>query len=360
MEFCRGIIVWAAVWVLLVTSIACSSSSHSSRGSSDAVTMAVGNSDTAGAIREQPPGSLPDGYERLTLSTYAEVSAVDVVEVVLLVGSGLSTQQRENLAKGIDALLKHIINSNWSIAVADLEATALPTKFITKYKNYADYSQQFAAALGVGKEVEVADDRAEPAPAAEQLPSAQQPLLPAKQPLLPAQQLEKFAPHRTVMLRAFIIVTNKNFSETKLAENKVILAEEANAAPLTRVYAILHTEDGLDDYLNWKNAEGKHTLSRYGSLLTNYKSMLEDFSADIANVLRGVFFVPPVPQQAGSQASDADVAIAQIKVFNAPASEQEETQEGFIHASHYQVKKRRIFTQAQFVEGVCVDITLEK
>ena len=154
-------------YILLATSIACSSGTSSRSGA--AATTAVGNDDTAGAMQGQPQGSLPADHEKITFSTYAEVTAADVVEIVLLVDSELAAEQQEKLAKGVDALLKHIINSNWHLAVADLAATAYPTKFITKYANYADYGQQFAAALGADQETGSAPDTAAPAPDTGQL-----------------------------------------------------------------------------------------------------------------------------------------------------------------------------------------------
>ena len=332
-------------YILLVMSIACSDSASNRSG--EAATAVVGDDDTAGAIQEQPQGSLPADYEKFTFSTYAEVTAADVVEIVLLVDSELAAEQKEKLAKGIDALLKHIINSNWNIAVADLVATAYPTKFITKYANYADYSKQFSAAIGVSKEAGETSDTAGQVPAA------------GAQAGLNQQQSQ------AAILRVFIIVTAKSFSDTKLEENKVVLTDEEDAH-LTKIYAILNTEEGLDDFLNWKNEQDKSMINRYGSLQSDYKGMLEDFSDDIANTLRGIFFSPPLQADAfqrrlitgASNPAGEDVAIAQIKVFNAP--DKEETPDGFIHDSHYQVKKNRIFTRAKFVEGICVDITLEQ
>ena len=345
MVFCKRVVVRLVVYILLVTSIACRGGA--SNRDSSAATVVVGDGNAAGAIQEQSQGSLPSDYEKFTFSTYAEVTAADVVEIVLLVDSELAEEQKEKLAKGIDALLKHIINSNWNIAVADLEATAYPTKFITKYANYADYSKQFSAAIGVGKGAGETPDTEGQAPDADQLAG-----LNPRQP-------------QAATLRVFIIVTAKSFSDTKLEESKVVIADEEDVH-LTKVYAILNTEEGLDGFLNWKNEQDKSMINRYGSLQSDYKRVLEEFSADIANTLRGVFIAPSLPAGAlqhrvGAGASNPageDVAIARIKVFNAP--DEEEEQKGFIHDSHYQVKKNVIFTRAKFVEGVCVDITLEQ
>jgi len=340
-----------AIYVLLAMLIACSSNS-SNRRNGDATatasaTAAVGEDETAGAVQKQSQGSLtPD--QKITFSTYAEVTAADVLEIVVRVDSELDTQQKEKLAAGIDALLKHVINSSWSIAVTDLDTTAYPTQFITKYANYADYGKKFAAALGVGKADEQTTD-----PQQKQASETEQPTP------------QWAVPKPSVALRAFILVTDQSLAYTKLATDKAVLADTEDALP-TKVYAILNTADGIDDYLNWKNARDKNVLSRYGSLQADYASMLEDFSADIANTLRGIFIVPPTPSGA------EDVAIAQLKVFNVPETaeakdkedkeakdkEDKEAKDGFIHDSHYQVKERRIFTRAKFVEGTCVDVTL--
>ena len=72
----------------------------------------------------------------------------------------------------------------------------------------------------------------------------------------------------------------------------MVVADEEDA-PLTKVYAILNTEEGLDDFLNWTNEQDKHVLSRYGSWQSDYKRMLEDFSADIANILRAYSLLRP-------------------------------------------------------------------
>lgn len=327
----------SVAYILLTICIACHGDIDSDR---EAVTAAVGDNDSADAIQQQPQGSLPEDHEKITFSTYAEVTAADVVEVVLLVDSDLFEENKKQLAEAIDALLKPIINSHWRIAVSDIELATYPTSFITKYANYANYSKQFVAALGVGKEDETPSTQVQPSVSR---PQRSQP----------------------VTLRAFIIVTTKSLADTKLEDNKFILAE-AETVPLTKVYAILNTEEGLDDYLNWKNAQGQHVLSRYGSLQANYKRALEEFSADVANTLRGVFVAPPLPASAvqaalmtgGANQAGEDVAIAQIKVFNAPEGKEE--QKGFINDSHYQVNKRKIFTRAKLSEGICVDVTLAK
>ena len=319
--------------IVLGLSLACDSGKDSH--SSDMVTLTVNNDDTTNAIRTNPQGSLPADHEKITFSTYAEVTPADKVEIVLLVDKELTAEQKKNLAESIDPLLVHIINSNWNIAVADLDTTTHPSSFISKYANYADYDKQFAAALGAGKKPTTA----------------------------------KQATHRTgqaVTLRAFIIITDKSFADTKLADNKAILAEEEHA-PLTKVYAILNTTDDLTGYLDWQNEQDKNVLNRYGSLQANYKKVLEEFSADIANTLRGIFAIPPLPpivlqEQAaaatGGQAANKDNSIAQLKIFNAP--EGTEAQEGFIHDSHYLVKRNTVFTRAKFSEGICVDVTLAK
>ena len=302
--------------------------------SSDMVTLTVGNDDTPKAIRSSSQGSLPAEHEKFTFSTYAEVTPADKVEVVLLVDTELEAEQKENLAEGIDSLLEHIINSNWNIAVAELDTTTYPTKFISKYANYADYAKQFAAALDAGEKPTATGQAAPPA-------------------------------GQGVTLRAFIIITGKSFADTKLADNKVILAEGEHA-PLTKVYAILNTANDLSGYLNWQNEQDKNVLSRYSSLQANYKKVLEEFSADIANTLRGIFVIPPLPlaslktqiEAAGGQAAGGDDSIAQLKVFNAP--EGVEAQTGFIHNSHYQVKRNTVITRAKFSEGTCVDVTLAK
>ena len=314
----------SAIYILFVWGgLACSDGIDNDRGK---VTVRVGDAESTNALQDKPQGTLPANYKKITFSSYAEVTAADVVEIVLLVDAELSAERKKQLVQAVDALLKPIINSHWRIAVADTELAAYPTKFITKYANYADYSKQFAAALGV--------DAATAQPQAHTTPAGQQQAQPA-------------------ILRAFIIVTAQALSDTKLEENDIVLADK-EAAHLTKVYAILGTEDGLDGYLNWTNAQAKHVLSRYASYQADYKIVLGQFAADIANTLRGIFSVPPHTNRAGNE----DVAIAQLKVFNNP--NEEEGQDAFIHASHYRVKKNIIFAHAKFVEGICVDVTLDQ
>ena len=248
---------------------------------------------------------------------------------------------KKKLAEEIYSLLKHIINSNWNIAVADLDTTSYPTSFITKYANYANYGKQFSAALSVDEDEETT------------------PNAPAPNAPFPHWGRQQAQP---VTLRAFIIVTDKSFADANLEENKFVLAKEEDLH-LTKVYAILNSE-GHDGFLNWKNEQDEAVLSRYGSLQGNYKRMLEEFSADMANTLRSIFTVPPQPSGAaqswlgaGAAGQGQDVAIAQIKVFNAP---NEDVEDGFIHDSHYYVKKNTVFTRAKFIEGICVDVTLAK
>ena len=322
-------IITYLLWLAIIVISSCNTSSSDNR---EAVTFAVGE-DMHNALQDKPQGSLPNNHEKITFSTYAEVTPADKVEIVLLVDTELAAERKKDLGKGIESLLKHIINSNWNIAVAALDTTTYPAKFIGKYANYADYAKQFAAALDTGK-----------------TPTT-------------AGHVHHHMGQATT-LRAFIIITDKNFTATKLADNKTVLAEEENA-PLTKVYAILNSKDHLADYLNWQNAHDKHVLSRYSSLQANYKRVLEEFSADIANTLRGIFVIPPLPHDALPHSSaaadsqaDADDTIAQLKVFNAP--EGKAKQEGFVHDSHYQVKQNTVYARAKFSEGTCVDVTLAK
>ena len=316
------------LWLALIVVGSCNSSS-SDKG--EAVTFVVGE-DRQNAVRDTPQSSLPADYKKITFSTYAQVTPAAKVEIVLLVDTELTAEQ--NLAEGIDSLLEHIINSNWHIAVAALDTTAYPTKFISKYANYTDYGKQFATAINASKA---------PATTGQTSHTAGQ----------------------AVTLRAFIIITDKSFTDTKLADNQAILAEEEHA-PLTKAYAILNTGGNLDGYLNWQNTQGKYVISRYGSLQANYKKVLEEFSADIANTLRGIFVIPPLPPSvlqeriaatAGQEAGE-DKGIAQVKVFNAP--DDAAAQNGFIHDSHYQVKQNTVFTRTKLSEGTCVDVTLAK
>ena len=322
-------------YLVLVASVACSgeiriydrdSKSSDHKGKSADKTVAVGDTG-ANAIKQQAQNSLPAEHEKNTFSTYAEVTAADIVEIVLLLDSKLEDKQKKQLAGGSDALLKHIINSHWKIAVADLNTTTYPTSFITKYVNYADYGKQFATAVKSGT-----------------APSTGQP-----------SGVEGAGGRnwQQGMLRVFIIVTPQSFADTKLDKNAMIVAEEH--AHRTKVYAIINTDSNKEGFINWKNAQGKHVLSRYASLSSSNNKALAGFSADIAHALRGMFGIPPHPHQAIPPSGD--YAIVQMKVFNAPEGEKE--QDGFIHDSHYQVKQGVVFTRAQFSEGVCVDVTLQ-
>ena len=146
---------------------------------------------------------------RLPFQPYAEVTAADVVEIVLLVDSELAAEQQEKLAKGVDALLKHIINSNWHLAVADLAATAYPTKFITKYANYADYGQQFAAALGADQETGSAPDTAAPAPDTGQLMNLVGEMLQLRQCVCLSSLPLKVLPRRSWLTTKWLLLTKK-------------------------------------------------------------------------------------------------------------------------------------------------------
>ena len=281
----------------------------------------------SGAIKQQAQSSLPAEHEKITFSTYAEVTAADIVEIVLLLDSELADEQKNQLAGGSAALLQHIINSHWKIAVVDLNTTTYPTSFITKYANYTDYNKQFAAAI-----TSVA------MPKEEQQSGAKQ------QGVKGGQQRGK--------LRVFILVTPQSFADTKLGENEMIIAEEH--AHRTKVYALVNTDGNSEGFINWKNDSGRHVLSRYASLASDNSKALAEFSADIAQALRGMFAIPSPPK---AILSSDTYTIAQMKIFNAPEGEKE--QEGFIHDSHYQVKQNIVFTRAQFSEGVCVDVTLQ-
>ena len=324
-------------YIVLVASVACSSElrtydrevdSDDLEVNSAGMTIIV-NDTGSGAIKQQEQSSLPAEHEKITFSAYAEVTAADIVEIVLLLDSKLAEEQKKQLARGSDALLKHIINSHWKIAVADLDTTTYPTSFITKYVNYTDYDKQFATAIESGT-----------MPSAGQQPGASQPQYPGKRHW------------QRGTLRVFIIITAQSLADTNLDKNAMLVAEEH--AHRTRVYALLNADNNNAGFINWKNTQDKHVLNGYASLSSNNNKALKEFSADIAHALRGMFAIPPPP---GKIPRSDNYAIAQIKVFNAPEGEKE--QDGFIHDSHYQVKQNVVFTQAQFSDGACIDVTLQ-
>ena len=337
-------------YLVLVASVACSGdiisydrevNSGDHEASLANITTAVGNAGS-GAMKQQAQNTLPAEHEKITFSTYAEVTAADIVEVVLLLDSKLADEQKKQLAGSSDALLKHIINSHWKIAAANLNTTTYPTSFITKYVNHTDYDKQFATAITSATTPVVAQPIG-----TGQVPSAGQ--VPGDW----AQQEAWQQAWQRGTLRVFIIITPQSFADTNLDKNDMIVAEEH--AHRTKVYALINTADNKEGFINWKNDKDKHVLSRYASLASNNNKALAEFSADIAHALRGMFAIPP-PHPQAIPPSD-NYAIAQMKVFNAPEGEKE--QDGFIHDSHYQVKQNFIFTRAQFSEGVCVDVTLQ-
>ena len=83
-----------------------------------------------------------------TESLYADVTASDRVQIVFLVDdSETMSKPRQKLSTALAAMLKQVINSNWSIAVTTLHAQNYPQASITKYEDSFDYEKKFSQAV---------------------------------------------------------------------------------------------------------------------------------------------------------------------------------------------------------------------
>ena len=207
----------------------------------------------------QSPGVAPNGYpdyrtQFYTESIYADVIASDRLQLVFLLDDSTTlAKERQKLATALPAMLKHIINSNWSIAVTTLHTAAYPQTTIDKYKHSFAYEKLFSQAVTTLSQAAAADDGE------------------AKD-----------------TVRAFVLLTNGALTPETRRNIENMLA----SGHINRVYALLDTQGSSRSFIEWRNTRGEKVVNRYASLaIDDYSLPLQEMSSDLASVLRSNFFL---------------------------------------------------------------------
>ncbi len=254
-----------------------------------------------------------------TESFYADVTASDRLQIIFLIEDAAEmAAAREKLSMALAALLKHVINSNWSIAVTTLHSALYPQATITKYKDSFDYEEKFARAVMDLQQVTGAEHEA------------------AKDGV-----------------RAFVIVTDKDLTQEIRHNVEKILAKGGN----NRVYALLDTENGSSALIDWHDTQGQKVINRYASItMADYALPLQEMSHDLAAVLRSNFFLRGYRSLEGRQvAFSGDYFDAKV-AWNPNRS----GQTGHIGSDNLQWNEhedtRTFFVNSKLPAGLCIDV----
>ena len=249
----RVLVLRVLLWLVLST--ACGDDDDYINEAEDTYIYTQGNAESRGPLSLSASTYLPHATTTVyTESFYAEVTASDRLQIIFLIDDTTEmAESRQKLSTTLAAMLKHVINSNWSIAVTTLHAASSPQVTITKYQDSFDYEKKFAQAVTDLK----------------QAPGA------ARQP---AQD----------SVRAFVIVTDKDLTAATRHNVDKMLAEGGN----NRVYALLNTAGGSSAFIDWRDAQGQKIVNRYAAMtMADYALPLQEMSHDLASVLRSNFFL---------------------------------------------------------------------
>lgn len=254
-----------------------------------------------------------------TESLYADVTASDHLQIIFLIDDDVTmAKPRQKLSTALAALLKHVINSYWSIAVTTLHTTLQPRATITKYKDSFDYEKKFAQAVMDLKQVTNAE------------------LETAKD-----------------SIRAFVIMTDKDLTPEIRQHIEAMLALSINK----RVYALLNSDNGSSALIDWRDAEGQKVINRYASItMEDYTLPLLEMSRDLASVLRSNFFLRGYRSLEGQQVVfSGDYFDAKV-VWNPSRS----GQTGHIGTGNLQQVEdraaRTFFVNSKLPNGMCIDV----
>ena len=254
-----------------------------------------------------------------TESIYADVTASDRLQLVFLLDDAAALgKERQKLAAALPAMLKHVINSDWSIAVTTLHAAAYPQATISKYEHSFDYEQLFSQAVTALPQAAAADGGE-------------------------AQDT----------VRAFVLLTNGALtSETRHNVEKMLTSGYIN-----RVYALLDTEGRSSSFIDWRDARGQKVINRYASLaMEDYSLPLQEMSRDLASVLRSNFFLRGYRSLEGRQVTfDGDYLQAKVAVNPSRSG-----QTGHVHPDNivrgHDKNARHIFINSRLTKGMCLDV----
>lgn len=278
------------------------------------------NAESRRALVINSSAPLPSPRAKLyTESFYADVTPSDHLKITFLVDdSETMTTYRQKLSTSISAVLKHVINSNWSIAVTTLQATSYPKATISKYKNTFDYKKEFAQSVLTLQQTD-ADSREE----------------------------------KDGTIRAFIIVTNEDLTtEIRTNVEKMLSSEH-----IKRVYALLNTEGKSNSFISWSNSQGERVINRYGSLhIDNLDLPLQEISRDMAAVLRSNFLLRGYRSLEGNYVKfDGDYLNAKVAWNPSRSGQTGHVSESILNRDTDKAD-RRFFIDSRLPAGLCIDV----
>ena len=242
------------IMLILCLSIACGDDDSHVASDKEHYIYTSGNAESRGRLALSSSAPLPKVTKLIyTESFYADVTASDRLQIVFLVDdSATMAQARQKLSTSLAAMLKHVINSNWSVAVTTLHTRNYPQASITKYDDSFDYEKKFSQAV-----------------------------MDLKQATKPERDDKEH-------VRAYVIVTDNDLTEETRTNVENMLAAGNN----NRVYALLDTDGNSSAFIDWRDAEGEKVINRYAALkIENYALPLQEMSRDLASVLRSNFFL---------------------------------------------------------------------
>ena len=279
----------------------------------------AGNAESRGSLALRASAPFPSIARPIyTESLYADVTASDRLQIVFLVDdSATMTKVRQKLSTSLSALLKHVINSNWSIAVTTLHAQSYPRASITKYQDSFDYEKKFARAV------------------------------------MDLQQTTRSSHDNEESVRAFVIVTDSDLTQATQVNVENMLATGNN----NRVYALLDTDNNSSDFITWRDAQDEKVINRYASLaIEDYALPLQEISRDLASVLRSNFFLRGYRALEGWQMVFSGHYFDAKVAWNPSRSGQtgHVGDESLKPSSHKDT--RTVFINSKLPKGMCVDM----
>lgn len=308
------------VLLLLVLSAACGGDGDQINGEEETYIYTHGNAESREKLSLSASTQLPNATTTMyTESFYADVTASDRLQIVFLIDDTAEmAESRQKLSTALAAMLKHVINSNWSIAVTTLHISSYPQATITKYKDSFDYEKKFAQAVTDLKQVTGAERKQ------------------AKD-----------------SVRAFVIVTDKDLTADIRYNVEKMLTEKGN----NRVYALLNIEGGSSAFIDWSDSQGQKIVNRYASItMEDYALPLQEMSRDLASMLRSSFFLRGYRSLEGRHVAfngdylDAKVAWNPSRSGQTGHISSDSLQRGDDKAAH------TFFINSKLPAGMCIDV----
>ena len=319
-ELSGGHVFVLRILLLLALSTACGDEEHHVGEEEEIYIYTTGNAESRKQLSLSASTQLPSvTTTTYTESLYADVTASDRLQIIFLIDDNVEmAKSRQKLSSTLAALLKHVINSNWSIAVTTLHATYQPQATITKYEDSFDYEKKFTEAVMDLKQAASAGRKA------------------AKD-----------------SIRAFVIVTNSDLT-SEIRQNIERMLEEGGNR---RVYALLDTSEDSSAFIDWHDAQGEKVINRYASItMKDYALPLQEMSRDLASVLRSNFFLRGYRSLEGRQ------VVFNGDYFNAKVAWNPSRSGQTGHVNHESLQQgedkdsRTFFINSKLTSGTCLDI----